>query len=39
MGRVIDPSQGLDKVADVLINNGKVVAIQKKYCRKKMPKL
>ena len=33
-GRVIDPSQGLDKVADVLINNGKVVAIQKNIVEK-----
>jgi len=27
-GRVIDPAQGLDKKADVLINNGKIVEIK-----------
>ena len=28
-GRIIDPSQGIDKISDVLIENGKIAAIKK----------
>ncbi|MCK4436724.1 dihydroorotase [bacterium] len=33
-GRVIDPAGGLDKVSDLLIENGKIVALKKKISNK-----
>ena len=30
-GRVIDPSQGIDKVADVAIADGKILGIDGRY--------
>jgi len=30
-GRVIDPSQGMDTVTDILIEDGKISCIKKRY--------